>query len=78
MTTPLRQYLDTNNISDYDFGIMLKIKPNSARQYIWRWAEGDICNPVQEMRERIERVTNGAVPLGCWRSIKKAKKARGK
>lgn len=58
---PLTVWLAMHAIDHHDFADELGV----TVQTLWRWRAGG-SKPVRAMRRRIEKLTNGSVPVTTW------------
>ena len=61
MSTPLDTYLERAKITDDDFGALIE----RDRTMVSKLRRGKLL-PTLEVAGRIERVTNGEVPMQSW------------
>lgn len=59
--TKLRKYVTDGNNRQYEFAEALRTTPANVS----RWLSGK-AKPLDEMKRRIESVTDGAVPASDW------------
>lgn len=57
----LTAYLSENGIKQYEFAARVPTTPATVS----RWLSGK-ATPSDDLKVRIERITNGAVPVGAW------------